>query len=96
MPYITKDNRKILDYHLDALIDDINSHFLLDDREGILNYTISRLVASCMKPKSGWRYSNLARARAVFTEAGAEFTRRLIRPYEDEAIEKNGDIPEYE
>lgn len=63
--------------------------------DGELNYAISYLVATTMRPEQGWRYHWLHRAYGVFGAAGAEFYRRLLGPYEDKAIEKNGDIQPY-
>ncbi len=94
MPYIKEKDRVSLKYALIEIIDGVNQ-LDIEDREGVLNYTISRIVASCMKPDTGWRYTSLAKAHAVFIQAADEFSRRLIGPYEDAAIEKNGDIKEY-
>ena len=81
---------------VDDLIEAIRDHFTEDEYEGVCNYTISRIVAGVMKPDTGWRYKWLNRAYGTFLSAGAEFYRRLVGPYEDKCIEKNGDIPEYE
>ena len=104
MPYITKNFRQYnvndhdypcLAEHVDSLI--ANIHITFDDEhyEGVCNYVISRVVAGVMKPEDGWRYKWLNRAHGTFLSAAAEFYRRLVVPYEDECIEKNGDIPEY-
>ena len=66
-----------------------------EDREGVVNYSISRIVAGSLKPDTGWRYKFLNRAYGTFLSAAAEFYRRMVAPYEDKCIEKNGDIPEY-
>lgn len=66
-----------------------------DKRDGAVNYVISTIVASSMRPDDGWRYNSLLRAYGTFLAAAAEFYRRLVAPYEDKAIAKNGDIPEY-
>ena len=42
------------------------------------------------------RPSPSSRAIAVFEAAKLEFYRRIAAPYEDRAIAKNGDIPEYQ
>lgn len=67
-----------------------------EDREGVVNYTISTIVAETMKPETGWRYKWLNRAYGTFHSAATEFYRRLVAPYEDNCIEKNGDISSYE
>lgn len=103
MPYINNEmqNRdNCEDYSLTSQIDDlilvIRNTYTEDEYEGVCNYTISRIVAGAMKPQTGWRYKWLNRAYGTFLSAGAEFYRRVVGPYEDKCIEKNGDIPEYE
>lgn len=102
MPYINEDARNaevIEDVSLNEYIEDIIDYIqdLPDDqKEGTCNFIVSRIVAGGMKPETGWRYMWMSRAYCVFQAAGAEFYRRLLGPYEDEAIDKNGDIPEYE
>ena len=78
------------------LIEHIRTQFDPDELEGVCNYTISRIVAGVMKPKDGWRYKWLNRAYGTFLSAAAEFYRRLVVPYEDKCIDKNGDIQEYQ
>jgi hypothetical protein len=101
MPYINEDSRIAVvfrDNSLNDSIEDIIGYIQdLDDdqKEGVCNFVISRIVAGGMKPDTGWRYMWMSRAYGVFQSAGAEFYRRLLGPLEDEAIKKNGDIPEY-
>lgn len=102
MPYITEEMRgrspegcKKLSEQIGTIIATIRAEFDTDDFEGVCNYTISRIVAGVMKPKDGWRYKWLNRAYGTFLGAGAEFYRRVVGPYEDRCVEKNGDIPEY-
>lgn len=103
MPYIneemrSRDNNE--EYSLESQVTDlihlIRQTYNEDEYEGVCNYTISRLVAGVMKPNTGWRYKWMNRAYGTFLSAAAEFYRRVVGPYEDKAIEKNGDIPEYE
>jgi len=104
MPYISREiSRHRIAYHDDPLCERVDKliRFVLeeyesDEFEGVCNYIVSRVVAGVMKPKTGWRYKWLNRAYGTFMAAGAEFYRRLIAPYEDECIKKNGDIPEYD
>tara|TARA_Y100000034_G_scaffold80510_1_gene96599 strand:- start:1536 stop:1865 length:330 start_codon:yes stop_codon:yes gene_type:complete len=102
MPYIPDENReettRSAGTTLNLCIEEIIAHLQsLDDdqKEGTCNYIISRIVAGGLKPPTGWRYMWLARAHQTFLAAAAEFYRRLLGPYEDRAIAKNGDIPEY-
>ena len=105
MPYISDEDRKrILECEasphlggvdiIEALIDTLRT-IPSGKTKGACNYVISRLVAGAMKPDDGWSYTSLSNAAGVFDDAGNEFRRRLLDPYEDKAIEKNGDLPEY-
>lgn len=107
MPYIKKEIQKSsvalpsfgtcdeLSTKVDQLIAHIKT-FDIEDREEICNYAISRIVAGSLKPSAGWKYKNLNRAYGTFFSAASEFYRRLMENHEDRAIEKYGDILEYE
>jgi hypothetical protein len=95
MPYIKKELREALDPDIVRLINKVKEEVPEGERDGALNYVISRVVAATMKPDEGWRYVSLARAAEVFTAAGGEFRRRMLDPYETQSILGNGDIPEY-
>lgn len=71
----------MLDDSIQEIIDLIQ---VSDKPHGEANYAISRIVAGSLEPKTGWNYAALAAAYACF-----------LADYEDYAIEKNGDIPEY-
>lgn len=104
MPYIDKEARKGIhafgpDLHFEEMVDNIITHIRsreINNRDGLCNYAISRIVAGSMKPDLGWRYKYLNRAYGTFLSAAAEFYRRLVAPYEDDLIKVNEDIPEYE
>lgn len=102
MPYINCEmqQRKLHDSDLEDKVDDLIYTIINlyddDEFEGVCNYTISRIVAGVMRPATGWRYKWLNRAYGTFLSAAAEFYRRVVGPYEDNCIKKNGDIPEYE
>lgn len=94
MPYIKRALRDDIDaalHEVRTLVQQLPDR----DRDGALNYTITTLVATTMRPETGWRYHTIARAYAVFMAAGAEFYRRVAGPYEDRAIEQHGDIEPY-
>lgn len=95
MPYIPQSERKLLNASLEELMHQL-SLFEDSKQDGALNYCVSRLVAGVLKPASGWRYWKIARGIAVFICAALEFYRRVAAPYEDKAINNNGDIYEYE
>lgn len=94
MPYVNQDIRRKVKAPLEELIRFVNETPDAD-RDGTLNYLVSELVTQGMKPATGWRYHYIHRAYGVFIAAGAEFYRRLAGPYEDKAIEKNGDTAGY-
>jgi hypothetical protein len=97
MPYINQKDRKFIDPAVDYLVENMLE---LDGQDivpaGFANYIITSIIARSMRPASGWTYSSLSRALAVFHDAEAEMRRRLLDPYENTAIRNNGDIPEYE
>jgi hypothetical protein len=62
--------------------------------KGALNYILSRLVLTVLG-KQGLSYQNLSDVIAALNDAAEEIRRRLLNPYEDEAIKKNGDLEEY-
>jgi hypothetical protein len=92
MPYISKNDRKILDHEINILISCIKC---LEKKEGAANYTISRILAGSLKPENGWNYSSLADVIKTYECAKIEFYNRMLTPYEHDAIQKNDDIVEY-
>ena len=92
MPYIKKEQR-FIDKKIDELSDKIRT-FSDEEKEGVLNYTISRLLARSM-PESNWRYKYINRAIGVLECIKLELYRRIAGPYEDTAKITNGDIEEY-
>jgi hypothetical protein len=102
MPYISDSlkqregtDKVSLKFAVEDLIDDIKCQYSEEEYEGVCNYVISRVVAGVMRPQKGWRYKWLNRAHGTFLSAAAEFYRRMVAPYEDVCILKNGDIEEY-
>lgn len=94
MPYIKPSQRNELEDKITSLVDNI-CLASLENRSGIVNYVITTIVSRSLKPKDGWRYKWLNVAYGTFHSAASEFYRRLVAPYEDKAIDKNGDILEY-
>ena len=93
MPYIKQENRPRLDSHIDALALEIkkiteesnDSHAFA----GLLNYTCTRLALGIIPEKRYWAIALIA---GVLQNIGDEFYRRYAAPYEDEQIQKNGDV----
>lgn len=103
MPYIKCKERANYDDEIRSLVFKVQN--LPDEkRDGVLNYIISELVVGGFEPtvltghnnrdmnKPEWSYHILTRCYATFLSAAAEFYRRMLAPYEQEAIEKNGDL----
>lgn len=95
MPYIKQEIREVLDPSIESLILEINK-FEKEDVEGILNYSITRIINNCIKESDAeWRYRHLNRCIGVLECAKIEMYRRLGSFLEDSAIAKNGDLKEY-
>jgi hypothetical protein len=90
MPYIAKDRRVHFDQQVDAIIGALD---LMEWNEGDLNYILSRILGAAFEAEM--RYHTSPRVRGVLHDVCEEFYHRIIRKYEDIAIAKNGDIPEY-
>jgi hypothetical protein len=97
MPYIQQIDRQRLDnaiYNAVMALRVVAPDVL--KRPGPTNYTVTRIVAGALKPEEGWSYHSLSRAIAVLRDAGAEMQRRLMDQRENQVIQENGDVPEYE
>lgn len=86
MPYIHQDRRKWIDQCVIGLADQI-------DYEGDMNYAIFRLLDEFVVRQGGPSYVNYNKAMGVMDCCAREYYRRRVAPYEDQAIERNGDIP---
>lgn len=97
MPYIEKSQRAELDEIVDLLIANISRSGLNKPTStaGLLNYSISRLVAGVIRHTGGLRYHQIAMVTGVLKNISDEFYRRVAAPYENKQIIKNSDIEEY-
>jgi hypothetical protein len=93
MPYISEERRRNLDPHIEGLQKALAGLAIRGGSEGDLNYTISRLIGAAFLNET--RYHTIARVTGVLANVKDEFYRRLGIPYENLAIEKNGDVPEF-
>lgn len=59
---------------------------------GLLNYSFTRIL---MRSTPIRRYWMFALIKGVLGDVKDEFRRRVVDPYEDKAIARNGDVPEY-
>lgn len=93
MPYIKQEHRPELDMHIDALAKAINKTASKEGGEGafagLLNYSCTKLALRVIPER---RYKWIAMVTGVFENIKQEFYRRFAGPYEDEQIEKNGDV----
>ena len=97
MPYIDQKRRDTLDNQIKNLKEalcagDPNPEQLLEIA-GDINYCVTRLVSGLLGIPS---YKKIAIITGVLQNINQELYRRLATPYEDEKIESNGDVPEYE
>jgi hypothetical protein len=97
MPYIKKEDRIILDPHIDRLACALASRAVesADDAAyaGLLNYTCTRLALLVIRQRfQKIRYWIIATTSGVFHNIADEFYRRLAGPYEDQQITNNGDV----
>ena len=91
MPYIPKEDRPEIDKNIEPLAEVVKKGAgkYGGDYEGILNYTITKLVLLVLPER---RYKHVARITGVLENVKQEFYRRFAAKYEDEQIEKNGDV----
>lgn len=101
MPYISENDRKILDGAISDLVSKIYSTKYDQTKDcrhdfsqylGAINYCFSRILMRIMMAPS---YSKIAMATGVLENVKQELYRRLASKYEDQKIVENGDIPEY-
>lgn len=91
MPYIPEVHRITVDSHIDALIEQISRH-APEDRGGILNYTVTRLLLGMVSGYPTTRYRHYSGLIGDLQCCLLEFYRRHVAPYEDQARMRNGDV----
>lgn len=94
MPYIPKEKRKKYDTLIDELASILNTRKDNDEISGEMNYILFRLARLLCDGESGGKrgYARMAVVSSAFSEAQAEFRRRVMVPYEDEKIGLAGDV----
>ena len=100
MPYITADQRVKLEPNIEQLSTLIAAiaHDYPEETAfaGLLNYAVSELTMRVVHKRFGrLRYGIIATVCGVLTNIKDELYRRVAAPYEDKAIEKNGDTVMY-
>ena len=96
MPYIAKEHRTHeLNEAINTLVnlvENSNSRDAAGDfHPGVLNYSISMIINKILNYNKV-SYSNINKLVGVLECVKLELYRRVAGPYEDEMIEKNGDI----
>ncbi len=86
MPYIVQSERDRIDRLIDTLILWLPTS---DDGVGTVNYVITRLIDG-LYGEGGYAVYN--RALGVLDGVAKEFYRRRVAPYEDEAMNRNGEV----
>ena len=100
MPYISQNHRQTLD----PLIDKLAGQIVQEAKDvgydgafaGLLNYTCTRLALKVVRQQfGGMRYWIIAILTGTFKNIADEFYRRIGVPYENQQIEKTGDVDLY-
>lgn len=100
MPYIKPERRKELNPILQRLWDEIvlvrdakeeNYTKTLDEIKGEVNYCFTKILVS-MLDRYGTRYHILSSIHGVVVDAGDEFARIFMAPYEDEKRAESGEV----
>jgi hypothetical protein len=84
MPYIAPEDRPQYETALSEL-----EALLKGKPPGHLTYLVYRLAKSYCPEQ---RYAAMSATRACINDASAEYFRRVMAPYEDKQVEKNGDV----
>lgn len=87
MPYIDQNQRPEIDKLVQPLIDHV-SELPVEEQDGALNYAVTKVIKHVYPVK----YFHLNRALGVLTAITQELYRKIVGPYEEEKISKNGDV----
>lgn len=91
MPYIKPEERPAIDAYVEGLAELLNAMSRKEPLElmGRVNYVITTLLLKTFDVR---RYAHMSCARAVVDDVKDEWYRRRMVPYEDDVIERNGDV----
>lgn len=95
MPYIKEEKRDILDPVIDKLhrtLVDLEMDDDMNNMEGNLNYTITRLLMMVYGDRNSTNYSQINDAMGVLGSVKSEYYRKVAAPYEDQKAFENGDV----
>jgi len=85
MPYIPQDRRRQINNELTTIGDQF-----LPQNAGDLNYLVSRFIDNYLV-ENGIRYAHCNEMIGALECCKLELYRRMVGPYEDDVIDKNGD-----
>ncbi len=92
MPYIAPDQRPAYDAAVDQIVSQLVGLENEIDADGHLNYVISAIIMRYLK-KMGMKYARASRLICgTLSSCQMEMYRRCLADYEDQAIQKNGDV----
>jgi hypothetical protein len=92
MPYIKPQLRDKVKDEIVRLIYKIDGTNV-EDREGLMTYIIYKLLVETYGYSDDVpKWNKRAEALKVLESAKLEYYRRIMAPYEDKAIQRNGDI----
>ena len=89
MPYISKESRQQYDYAINAIVNNLLQHD--ETINGELNYIIYSIIKKYVETK-GLKYKTMQDIIGTIECCKLEIYRKILGPYEEKAIEKNGDI----
>ncbi len=92
MPYIKQSDRPVLDKGIEELTKVLTDSTIVGQRAkaGALNYIVSKLIIAVIEDDK--RYDTMNSMIGMLECCKIELYRRIIGNYENEAIDKNGDI----
>jgi len=99
MPYIAQERRERLKPHIEALVQELRkmNKGREDKIEGDLNYCCIKILLNGIKDiNQKWKYRFINRVSGVLDQIESEFNRRIKDIYEEECIDENGDLEEFE
>jgi len=88
MPYIPEDAKKEMKDH-------INDLSMWIQCKGDLNYVICELVGKFISEDGDLTYTEISEKIDAVHDAEAELRRRILEPFEDMKMKKNGDVPSF-
>lgn len=95
MPYIRDEKRMTLDPVIDELhrtLVELEMDDEMNNMEGNINYTFTRLLMMVYGDRSSTNYSQINDAMGVLNSVTAEYYRKVAAPYEDQKAFENGDV----